>query len=697
MALLVLVSASYPSYSASKLQCEKFYRDFDFPRNWLAHQAALTRDYIKGSSQEKAIEKILLEINQAPRDLIEPLEADGFTIQIIDQGLGPHKPVEVIMTNRATQEKHVLLSSLKLEELNLKDSEKRPVYAPNIKNYRNNNTTIPVWAQLSPKRDFLLVKVSAKGSIDGHTLVIINLATRKIVQEIENVDPADTVWVSGETFLFKNQVVGKVISEASLRPDGTFQIKPNTRGRVSASSDQQWHYRKKTPTTMALVNTLTQKEIILPALSIEELITSKVDNSTLWFHTTGKNGFKELVRLKIDSANPKLETIVPEKNVVIESVSVSKDGIRLETYLGADRWVEFTDFNGRELAKVKAPDCCAIVNATLDSVNQVVEMKLQSPVVRSKTWLFDLKTSQWLREDATQQRIKADPKVDMLTLGSERYVSEFKSFKSKDGTEIPIRLTYKEGTVFDGTANTVMEGYGGFALNNYFHPFYERMTSEWLKSGGVYMAPALRGSYYFGQSWHDQGRALNKQNVIDDFIGAAEWAIANGITIPKKLAIAGASHGGLLVGAAITQRPELFGLAFPQYGPHVFHEKPLFDPITTPLQSNEYGDLISDFAAQALARQLSPYLRATEKEYPFTVVVTGWFDSRVNPRHSHYFAEKLMENQIGDQPIFYYSLNNSGHWMSSIPRQDFIGWRSKVTFWSVLFKYMNMEITPDKP
>lgn len=675
--------------------CARYYTSL-VSRAWLAAEAAKARDYIRGTkderAQEAAVEKILKDIFDSPRDIISPLDVDTFTIRIVDQGLDSHKPVEVVMTDKSTKVETVLLSSLKLEELRLKESEKRPEYAPTVNDYLNDNTVIPVWAQLSPKRDILLVKVSGMGSIDGHTLVAIDLKSKKILQEIDNVDPNETVWITPTSFTFKTHVVGKPIHTATLGPKGVFEITKTPDVKVNGSADQQWYFLRS-KTGNRIVNAISGATVEVPNLSgVESITPDLTDKSILWVKTQGRAGFSDIQKIKTNSPNPRAETIIAEREVVIEDFVVQKDKIRLTTYLGADRWVEFTDLNGKPMAHVRAPDCCSLSGAKFNMEDQIVEMNLASPVVKATKWFYDLKNNKWLKENAAKERVEGNPSIDMLTDNGVKYVSEFRSFKSKDGTEIPIRVTYKEGTKMDGNNGALMEGYGGFALNNYFHPTYERMTHEYLKAGKVYLAPALRGSYFFGKDWHDQGRALNKQNVIDDFIGAAEWAIAQGLTSAKLLAISGASHGGLLVGAAITQRPELFGLAFPQFGPHLFSQKATYDPITTPLQVFEYGDLINDPVAIANAKKIDPYENAVPQNYPFTVVMTGWYDTRVNPDHSIEFFKRLKANQTGDQPIHLFSLNNSGHWMSSIPRQDFIGWRARVTFWSILFKYNNIEL-----
>lgn len=690
VSFIVIAGFKLSSYAATTNMCREFYV---FNRTWLASQAAKVREYVKKSSQEKAIEEILLKTSQNPRDLETPLETDQFIIQVIDQGLGVHTPVEVVMTDKATRQQHVLLSSLKLEKLRLTESEKRDVYAPTVARYLNNNTVLPVGVQLSPLRDILLVKVSAAGSIDGHTLVVIDLKTKQIVQEIENSASSDAVWITPTQFVFQRHQVGDRAYMATVNKNNV-KVEPSNLAWIRASDDQQWYYFMTSSGKIMIISTVSGQKIQLPNIDIVDVLSNEAGDGNIWIRANGFHGFREIIKITTSLGVVTSRKIVPEDNTIIDkTVSVTKEYVQYQSYLGADRWINFVSHDGVPLAKVKAPDCCAISRATYNAVNQTVDVVLQSPIVNKTNWAYDLKTNSWLRNEANKLKIVADPGKEMMIANGQAFITKYESFRSKDGTVIPIRVTYKEGTELNREAPTLMEGYGGFALNNYFHPAYERMVFEFLNSGGVHLAPALRGSYFFGEEWHKQGRGLNKQKVVDDFVGAAEWAIAKGITVPKRLAISGASHGGLVVGAAITQRPELFGLAFPQYGPHAFHDKPALDPISTPRQKLEYGDLMGDLAAQKNALNISPVNRTIPQDYPMTVVITGRRDSRVNPVHSYRFFDVLQQNQTGDQPIMLYTQNNSGHWMSSIPRQDFLGWRARTVFWSVLFKYMKMDIS----
>jgi prolyl oligopeptidase len=239
----------------------------------------------------------------------------------------------------------------------------------------------------------------------------------------------------------------------------------------------------------------------------------------------------------------------------------------------------------------------------------------------------------------------------------ESYTVERVSFPSKDGTRVPMFLAYKKGLPRDGNRPTLLFGYGGFNIPT--TPTFSAATLAWIERGGIYALPILRGGGEYGEAWHQAGMKLKKQNVFDDFIGAAEWLIKERYTRPARLAIQGASNGGLLVGAALTQRPELFAVALPHAG---VLDMLRFQRFTVGrLWVHEYGsvDVPEEFRA---LYAYSPYHNIREgKSYPATLIDTADTDDRVVPGHSFKFAAELQRAQAGDRPILLRVETRAGH------------------------------------
>jgi prolyl oligopeptidase len=230
-------------------------------------------------------------------------------------------------------------------------------------------------------------------------------------------------------------------------------------------------------------------------------------------------------------------------------------------------------------------------------------------------------------------------------------------YTSKDGTRVPMFLTHRKDWKPDGKTPTLLYGYGGFDIS--LTPSFSVMNLVWLEMGGLYAVPNLRGGGEYGRKWHEAGMLANKQNVFDDFIAAAEWLIAQGYTCPEKLAIRGGSNGGLLVGAVMTQRPDLFGAALPAVG---VMDMLRYHKFTIGWAwVSEYGS--SDDPEQfKVLLKYSPYhnLRPGVR-YPSTLVTTGDHDDRVVPGHSYKFAAALQHAHSGDNPVLIRIETRAGH------------------------------------
>ncbi len=230
-------------------------------------------------------------------------------------------------------------------------------------------------------------------------------------------------------------------------------------------------------------------------------------------------------------------------------------------------------------------------------------------------------------------------------------------YTSKDGTRVPLFIAHKKGLSLDGTNPTLLYGYGGFSIP--MVPQFSVTRLAWMEMGGVYAQACLRGGSEYGEEWHQAGTKLRKQNVFDDFIAAAEWLIANKYTQPAKLAIQGGSNGGLLVGAVMTQRPELFGACLPAVG---VMDMLRFQKFTAGRYwTDDYGSSDNPEEFNALYAY-SPYHNLKKgTKYPATLVTTADTDDRVVPGHSFKFIAQLQYCQAGPAPVLARIETRAGH------------------------------------
>ena len=230
-------------------------------------------------------------------------------------------------------------------------------------------------------------------------------------------------------------------------------------------------------------------------------------------------------------------------------------------------------------------------------------------------------------------------------------------FTSKDGTKVPMFIVHKKGLKLNGKNPTLLYGYGGFNIS--MNPGFSVARLPWLEMGGVYVVANLRGGSEYGKTWWENGAKLKKQNVFDDFIGAAEWLIANKYTSNKKLAIQGGSNGGLLVGAVLNQRPDLFAAALPAVG---VMDMVRFTKFTIGWAwTSDYGSPDNAEEFKALYAYSPLHNVKAKTKYPATLVTTADHDDRVFPAHSFKYAAALQEAQGGKAPILIRIETKAGH------------------------------------
>lgn len=245
-----------------------------------------------------------------------------------------------------------------------------------------------------------------------------------------------------------------------------------------------------------------------------------------------------------------------------------------------------------------------------------------------------------------------------VTFNGDEYDSKQVFYKSKDGTRIPMMITFKKGTPLDGKNPTMLYGYGGF--NSSVTPAFSITNAIWLEMGGIYAVPNIRGGGEYGEKWHLAGTKMNKQNVFDDFIAAAEYLIAEKYTSPDFLVLRGGSNGGLLVGAVMTQRPDLMKVALPAVG------------VMDMLRYHKFtagAGWAYDYGTSEESREMFEYIRKYSPVqnvregicYPATLITTGDHDDRVVPAHSFKFAAELQSKQSCDNPVLIRIETKAGH------------------------------------
>ncbi len=350
--------------------------------------------------------------------------------------------------------------------------------------------------------------------------------------------------------------------------------------------------------------------------------------------------------ISLDINNPKVTTeVVAESNVTIIDTVLASQRLILNTLKDASSKLFIFNLNDKIMHNLDLPALGTVSGLRGKEHDHDVYFNFASYNYQPTIFQFNLTTNS-LNTPFSQESAQ-----------SNSYVVKEIFYKSKDNTPIPMFLCYKENLKIDGNCPTLLYGYGGFDIS--IPPSYKPFALTFMDMGGIYAVANLRGGGEYGENWHKAGMKEKKQNVFDDFIYAAKWLIANKFTNPSKLAINGASNGGLLVGACLVQRPDLYACAIPSVG---VMDMLRFQNCTEGWAwTCEYGSAQNPIDFKTLIKY-SPYHNIKNNTcYPATLITTGDHDDRVVPWHSFKFAAKLQQAQKCNNPILIRIETNAGH------------------------------------
>ncbi len=371
------------------------------------------------------------------------------------------------------------------------------------------------------------------------------------------------------------------------------------------------------------------------------------DGSRMFFRTSNQAPRGRLIAIDLTSPAPDdWQEIIPASDLVLTQVEYVGGQFIAEYMQDAWSLVKRFDLDGKHLGDIDLPGIGSASGFSGDAGDPETFFRYSSFDTPPTINRLDLETS--------EVTVFKKPDVDF---DSDRFVVEQVFYESKDGTRVPMFVTHSKDLQLDGSNPTLLYGYGGFNIS--LTPDFSVTRIAWLEMGGVWAVANLRGGGEYGEAWHEAGKKLNKQNVFDDFIAAAEYLIDRRYTRPDKLAIFGGSNGGLLVGAVTNQRPELFGAALPAVG---VMDMLRFHRFTAGrFWVDDYGSADDPEEFEALYAY-SPYhnIRAGT-EYPAVLVTTADTDDRVVPGHSFKYAAALQEAQGGDAPVLIRIETRAGH------------------------------------
>ena len=511
----------------------------------------------------------------------------------------------------------------------------------------------------------------SEGGSDWRKVIVIDAISKEVLEDtIKDVKFSGLSWYKNEGFFYSSYD----------KPDGS---------ELSAKTDQHklYYHKLGTPQTMDEVffgldtkrryvfgyvtederylvvtgaNSTSGNELYVKDLSDPKnelkCIVDNFNNDHTVIHSDGDELFvstdlnapnKKVIRFNFkNSETSHWEDFIAETDNVL-SISTGAGYFFAEYMIDAISKVYQYNMKGKLVREVVLPGVGSSSGFSGKIKDKTLYYSFTNYITPSSIYVYD-------PSDGSSTLFKK-PKVGF---DSDNYESKQVFYTSKDGTKVPMIITYKKGTKLDGNNPTILYGYGGFNIS--LTPSFSIVNASWLEMGGVYAVANLRGGGEYGKAWHDAGTQLKKQNVFDDFIAAAEYLIKENYTSSKFLAIRGGSNGGLLVGATMTQRPDLMQVALPAVGVldmlryHTFTAGAgwAYDYGTSE-QSEEMFDYLYNYSPVHNVKKGT--------SYPATLVTTGDHDDRVVPAHSFKFAAELQDKQKGENPVLIRIETQAGH------------------------------------
>ncbi len=513
----------------------------------------------------------------------------------------------------------------------------------------------------------------SEGGSDWRKVLVMNTENKELVGDtLNDVKFSGLSWKAEEGFYYSSYDKPKG-SQLSAKTDqhkvyyhklGTpqsedpiiFGATPEQKHRyINASVTEDNNYLIIRASTSTTGNKLYIKDLTKPDSKFVTILDN-TDSDTFVLENVGSKLYivtnrnapnKKIVT--VDATNPTPDNwkdFLPETDNVL-SASTGGGNIFANYMVDAVSQVMQYDYEGKLIREIKLPGVGSAGGFGTKIEEKELYYSFTNYITPVSIYKYDIASG--------NSELFIKPEIDF---NPKNYESHQVFYNSKDGTKIPMIITHKKGLKMDGTNPTILYGYGGFNIS--LTPSFSIANAVWMEQGGIYAVPNLRGGGEYGEKWHNGGTQMKKQNVFDDFIAAAEYLIKNNYTSSDYLAVRGGSNGGLLVGATMTQRPDLMKVALPAVG--------VLDMLRYHTFTAGAG-WAYDYGTAEDSKEMFEYLKGYSPlhnvkegvQYPATLITTGDHDDRVVPAHSFKFAAELQSKQTGNNPVLIRIETDAGH------------------------------------
>ncbi|WP_440057053.1 prolyl oligopeptidase family serine peptidase (plasmid) [Pseudoalteromonas sp. T1lg65] len=650
---------SYPATKKQNMKDKYFGEAVADPYRWLEDDmSADTAQWVE--QQNKATQSFLAQIPY--RQTIKERLTKLMDYERVSQPF-KHGDYTYFYKNDGLQNQSVLYRKIEGEEAEV-------FLDPNT--FSQDGTTSLAGISFSEDGSLAAYQISEGGS-DWRKVIVIDSKTKQQVGDVlVDVKFSGITWLGNKGFYYSSYDKPDG-SELSAKTDQhklyfhKLNTKQSTDQLVYGGTEEQKHRYVRSSVTederflliYASVNTsgnkLFLKDLTKPNSTLKTILADTASDTylihsegdTLYFQTNLNAPNNRVVKVNVNDPKPEnWQNLIPETENVLSVTAGS--GYLFASYMkDAISVVKQYKFSGELVREVALPGVGSASGFYGKAEDEVLYYSFTN--YKTPRTIYAYKPATGQSEIYNQSKVDFDPEL---------YESKQVFYTSKDGTKVPMIITYKKGIQLDGSNPTILYGYGGFNVS--LTPRFSSTKAMWLELGGVYAVANLRGGGEYGKEWHKAGTQMQKQNVFDDFIAAAEFLNNNGYSSTDKLAIQGGSNGGLLVGATMLQRPDLFKVALPAVG------------VLDMLRYHKFtagAGWAYDYGTADDSKEMFEYLKAYSPvhnvksgvNYPATMVTTGDHDDRVVPAHSYKFAAELQDKHTGPNPTLIRIETNAGH------------------------------------
>ena len=617
--------------------------------NLIHSENQLTNQALNKSKKNRDMLKAILKNKYSSDMIIQTLVlVDKSELQLVDHGVG--KATELM--HKIGQDSTSLISNLSIKK---------------------NNTVAFISFTASPDGKIAIIFSEKEGSIDDYRLFVINLSNGQLISSDYVANGNQIIWTGPEKFSFKN------VDDYSLTIEVDIQNSFAKKTYANTNFAGAYPVLLKCQNNIQTVVIADKQTVTLEGIGCynwSNSVQRKADKIVLI--TRGDN--PQLLRFTINPEDQSVSaTKIFEWHGILQSAQFIDDHYFIASSWGVDQKLYVLDIDGKLVQELTIPSFVSIKQIKSKTAGKSITLILESQILTDQPFEYDYSNNSWDKNPTPENMLQKD---------GNQYVSEVILIPTRDGTIVPTRLAHLKNLALTPNVPSLIYVYGGFKIPGKLYPQYDYFVRElFIKKGGLYVTPAIRGGNEFGDSWHNNASVFKKMNTYYDLIDVTNYLIENKWTSPEKVITTGTSNGGLTVSAAAFISPQSFGLVIPVSGVYDVLAINRLDPSFAEGWWPDYGNP-NITEERDYIKNYSPLEQDMPTNMPSMLFINGLNDSRVNSLHSIKMLTKIRSTAPESTNIHALFMKNAGHWIASQQYEDYIAVRENQIVWEFIYQQL---------